>query len=159
MTGSVDCSIDRCGPLELQAELVGDLVVSNQTSRTPLKLTARHVSSISVVNSQLYKLPWPGFYFYNVSQVLLTGNVLKNVEPRSVHVTNVGHLNISHNILNDIRKDVLGNLTSLSVLDISHNKLPDTKVGDILSLFLVNNVVLFLSYSFVRSGGEECCPT
>ncbi|KAJ8895326.1 hypothetical protein PR048_000651 [Dryococelus australis] len=34
-------------------------------------------------------------------------------------------LNVSHNMLNEIRKYVLGNLTALRVLDMSHNQLDD----------------------------------
>ena len=37
-------------------------------------------------------------------------------------------LNISHNIINDVRKYVLGNLTSLESLDISHNNLGNDKL-------------------------------
>ena len=38
------------------------------------------------------------------------------------------YLNISHNILNDVRKYVLGNLTSLEVLDMSHNNIANDKL-------------------------------
>ncbi|XP_068621704.1 protein artichoke [Battus philenor] len=37
----------------------------------------------------------------------------------------VKQLNLSANIINDIRNNVLGNLTSLEVLDLSHNQLKD----------------------------------
>jgi len=37
-------------------------------------------------------------------------------------------LNISHNILNDVRKYVLGNLTTLESLDMSYNKLTESKL-------------------------------
>ena len=37
-------------------------------------------------------------------------------------------LNISHNIINDVRKFVLGNLTKLESLDLSHNKLANDKL-------------------------------
>ena len=37
-------------------------------------------------------------------------------------------LNMSHNIINDVRKYVLGNLTSLESLDISHNNLGNDKL-------------------------------
>ena len=37
-------------------------------------------------------------------------------------------LNVSHNIINDVRKYVLGNLTSLESLDMSHNNLANDKL-------------------------------
>ena len=37
-------------------------------------------------------------------------------------------LNISHNIINDVRKFVLGNLTALESLDMSNNKLANDKL-------------------------------
>ena len=37
-------------------------------------------------------------------------------------------LNVSHNIINDVRKYVLGNLTSLQSLDLSHNSLANDKL-------------------------------
>merc|ERR1712004_153923 len=39
-------------------------------------------------------------------------------------------IDLSHNILNDVRKFILGNLTSLTTLDISHNSLTDGKITE-----------------------------
>merc|ERR1719285_1180222 len=52
---------------------------------------------------------------------VLTGGLLRGT-------SHVKYLNVSHNILNDIRKDVLGNMTSLQVLDLSYNELTDGAV-------------------------------
>ncbi|KAL3286626.1 hypothetical protein HHI36_001125 [Cryptolaemus montrouzieri] len=37
----------------------------------------------------------------------------------------VERLNLSHNAISDIRRGVIGNLTRLSILDLSNNKLSD----------------------------------
>ena len=57
---------------------------------------------------------------YN-SMPVLTDGVLRGT-------SHLRRLNISHNIINDVRKYVLGNLTSLESLDMSHNKLANDKL-------------------------------
>ena len=60
------------------------------------------------------------------------------------------HLNVSANMLNDVRDGVISNLTALEVLDISHNFLTDKvglnnlTLGTILDLNNVCNIFEFL---------------
>lgn len=57
---------------------------------------------------------------YNMMPVLTQGIL--------IGTKHLKKLNISHNILNDVRKYVLGNLTSLESLDMSYNKLTESKL-------------------------------
>lgn len=66
----------------------------------------------------------------------------------------IKHLNLSGNTINDIRKFVLGNLSSLEVLDLSNNKLtnlndPDAPFNlpeNVTELYLQNNEIFKLDY-------------
>lgn len=63
-------------------------------------------------------------------------------------------LNVSHNFINDIRKYVLGNLTSLEVLDLSFNSLSDFQTSEapfnlpenITHLYMQNNKIFRMDY-------------
>ena len=55
------------------------------------------------------------------SMPVLTDGVLRGT-------SHLRKLNVSYNIINDVRKYVLGNLTRLESLDLSHNKLANDKL-------------------------------
>jgi len=70
--------------------------------------------------------PWNKWIPYKLEEIDLSYNTMPVLTQGILHGT--GHLkklNVSNNILNDIRADVLGNLTSLEVLDMSYNSLSD----------------------------------
>eukprot|EP00088_Acartia_fossae_P001194 TRINITY_DN10452_c0_g1_i2.p1 TRINITY_DN10452_c0_g1~~TRINITY_DN10452_c0_g1_i2.p1 ORF type:complete len:750 (-),score=93.28 TRINITY_DN10452_c0_g1_i2:158-2113(-) len=86
---------------------------------------------------------------YRLEEIDLSFNTMPVVTTGMLHGTkHVKYLNLSHNILNDIRMKVLGNMTNLQVLDLSYNQLQDGAVReDRWGMPLTNMTHLNLAYN------------
>lgn len=108
ITGKVDCvgcqnTVDQLPTEEkiliLKAQNVARFSVENIKASLPVRLTVRDSLIFKATRSYFANIPWPGFYVYNVSSVLLKANTFGSVAPKSIVIKTGNNLVISHNIL------------------------------------------------------------
>ena len=51
---------------------MGTLLMSRLSAAASVKLTAKHLTSVTIEDSTFQVLPWPGIFLYNATTVLLT---------------------------------------------------------------------------------------
>ena len=58
----------------MDATSVSHLSLYSVTASVPIKLDVRHSHRLTVAECTFQTIPWPGFYFHNVSAVSVVGN-------------------------------------------------------------------------------------
>lgn len=93
------CSSGVQGHLNIQAEHVGALTMTQVSAAASVKLTTKHLDVIVIEDSTFQVLPWPGIFFYNTTSVLLTRNRFEHSSPRSISITEGRQVEVSYNLL------------------------------------------------------------
>jgi len=101
LTGRVYCPgcTDVQGPLHLQFQNVEHVVVEDMNSTVPMKMTARHLTSLSLYRTYISQLPWPGIFVYNTTRVSLSYSILPGLFPKSISMTLGSSLDVTYNIM------------------------------------------------------------
>ncbi|XP_022909438.2 protein artichoke [Onthophagus taurus] len=123
-------------------------------------LSLEHINlsnnKISFISRKMF--PSNPYYPYKLYDIDLSYNHMPIITYDLIFGTSkVKKLNISHNAIGDVRKYVLGNLTSLQILDLSYNKMNDLMEEDVFKLppnmtqlYLRNNLLGSLPWKEVN---------
>ena len=66
------------------------------------RITGRNIDRLEITRSNFSSIPWPGFYIYNASKVVLRYNMFSHVAPRSLVFKTGQELEVSHNLLDTV---------------------------------------------------------
>lgn len=91
---------------------VSRVLVEKLNSSTPLKISGRHLDSVSVHQSYLGSVPWPGIFLFNATTVSITHSLFPGLVPKSISLSLGEEVTVSHNLL-----DVS---TALNMLQYQH---------------------------------------
>jgi len=101
LTGQIYCSgcSDIQGPLHLQLHNVEHAVLEDVNSTVPMKMTTRHLTSLSIYRTYIAQLPWPGIFVYNATRVSISYSILPGLYPKSISMTLGKSVDVSYNIM------------------------------------------------------------
>lgn len=101
LTGRIYCSgcTEQQGPLHLEFENVEHTTLEDVNSTVPIKITARHLSSVSLYRTYLSSLPWPGLFVYNTTRVSIQYSILPDLLPKTISMTLGNSVDVSYNIM------------------------------------------------------------
>ena len=78
---------------------MGHAVLEDVNSTVPMKVTARHLASLSLYRTYISTLPWPGIFVYNATRAAISYSILPNLYPKSISMTLGSSVDISYNIM------------------------------------------------------------
>ena len=73
--------------------------MEDMNSTVPMKMTARHLTSLSLYRTYISQLPWPGIFVYNTTRVSLSYSILPGLFPKSISMTLGSSLDVTYNIM------------------------------------------------------------
>jgi hypothetical protein len=74
-------------------------VLEDVNSTVPMKMTTRHLSSLSIYRTYISQLPWPGIFVYNATRVSISYSILPGLYPKSISMTLGKSVDVSYNIM------------------------------------------------------------
>ena len=76
------------GKLVIDASGVSTLALDDMRADLPLTLNVKNSDRLIVQHSEFSRIPWPGFFIFNVTDVFVKANNFVKVAPRSFVVKN-----------------------------------------------------------------------
>lgn len=130
LQGKVSCPRCRDDPglLNVLVTDVRKFSMSRMTAEAPVKLTGRHLDTVTIQDTVFQVLPWPGIFLHNATSVIITRNRFESASPRSISISQGKQINVTHNLLDTA--EVL-KVEQYDHMDVSCNRATE---GEVLPL-------------------------
>ena len=73
--------------------------IENVTSSAPVKISGRHIESVTIKRSFFSFLPWPGIFIFNATRVSIIHSSFPGLVPKSISLTMGEEVNVSYNLM------------------------------------------------------------